>query len=239
MSEEQQVNETAEQKKAPCCLILELEGVAVHGRKNRYDVMSSILEDQATMISPPLFSRYCLAPHPKFYMEKFLKALGVTKLTEAQAIEDVLNGVALNITSGNVLARPGVQALVEASIERGVPVALMTSLPSDVAESLVEQLGWSVEGVSLYVVEDVDRHYPRADTWLRAARAVNASPRRSLALASSHAAVKAAVSAGLRCVAISDEFTAFQDFGGAEFVFDSLQDITPAEVLEVVCPKED
>jgi beta-phosphoglucomutase-like phosphatase (HAD superfamily) len=56
-------------------------------------------------------------------------------------------------------------------------------------------------------------------------------------LVSSNTACKAALAAGLRAVAIPDDFTAHQDFGGADIIVDSASDIDAGEILAAMAAK--
>jgi beta-phosphoglucomutase-like phosphatase (HAD superfamily) len=50
------------------------------------------------------------------------------------------------------------------------------------------------------------------------------SPGVCVVIATCSMSSKAAVSSGMRCVVIPDKFTAFQDFGGADYVSDELDE---------------
>ena len=63
---------------------------------------------------------------------------------------------------------------------------------------------------------------PGANLWLRLAENMMIPPSRCVAIATSAASCKAAIAAKMRSVVIPDKFTAFQDFGGADVVFDTL-----------------
>ncbi len=49
-------------------------------------------------------------------------------------------------------------------------------------------------------------------------------------------ACKSAMSADLRCVAVPDSFTAFQDFSGADLILESLEPSSARETLNTVFP---
>ncbi len=48
---------------------------------------------------------------------------------------------------------------------------------------------------------------------------------------------KAALSAGMRCVVVPDEFTVFQDFSGADVILDLESEFDPDELLNMLCPQ--
>jgi beta-phosphoglucomutase-like phosphatase (HAD superfamily) len=80
-----------------------------------------------------------------------------------------------------------------------------------------------------------DKPYPRADAWEGLARAMSILPGRCVALATSGDACKAALAAGMRCVAVPDRFTAFHDFSGADLVADrGLDDASARRILDLL-----
>ena len=93
------------------------------------------------------------------------------------------------------------------------------------------------KGVDLYAYGCRDAVFPRADTWLKVAKAMSKSPRQCVAVVSSKAACKSALSSGIRCIVVPDSFTTFQDFGGADGVYDSFEDIPVDEVLDAMFPE--
>lgn len=239
-TEEVQAQEpkTPENKESPFALLFELEGVAVNGRRAAFDVLRSILSDHHHKLRAPDFSRYCLHPSPYYYVPTLLDALGA-KISAEKLAEDVRSGVVMNITSNAVSLQPGLAGIFDAARERKIPLAALSSLEESAAQSIIKKLGLDKRETRLFAVNDeVDDVFPRADTWLKIAKAIKRTPRRCLVLASNKASSRAALSAGMKCVVIPDEFTAFQDFGGADKVLDSLEDIVPAELLEELCPAD-
>ena len=70
---------------------------------------------------------------------------------------------------------------------------------------------------------------------MKMARELGRSSRRTVVFSSSSRACKSTLSAGMRAVAVTDQFTAFQDFGGAELVLeDGKWDV--AETLDFLYP---
>ena len=69
-----------------------------------------------------------------------------------------------------------------------------------------------------------DQIYPTAETWSKLAHHCGLAPRRCVALVSSAGACRAALAAGMRCIGVPDEFTAYQYFGGADFLVNKLDE---------------
>ena len=74
---------------------------------------------------------------------------------------------------------------------------------------------------------------------LKIAKAMSKSPRVCIALVSSMASCKSALSAGMRCVALPDAFTSFQDFGGADVVYEHGDEVAIEELLKTMLLEEE
>ncbi|MFO1491641.1 MAG: hypothetical protein U1F87_12170 [Kiritimatiellia bacterium] len=79
--------------------------------------------------------------------------------------------------------------------------------------------------MKLLCFEANEKGFPRADLWLKAAKETNFPPAARLSLVTSMRTCKSALTAGMRCLALPDGFTAFQDFGGAHAIVDSIEDL--------------
>jgi len=231
---------TAGQEAAPAsdfAILFELEGIAVNGRAAAFEVMKSILAENGTTLQPHHFARYCLCPAPEHYVGRVLEVVGARKLSASKLIEDVKSGVAMHLTSQGKGLLPGVEALFNEAQRKGFALAALTALPEEDASTIIRKRGLDQWNISLFALnQDNAGDFPRADSWLKMAKALKRSPRQCVALGSSMTACKAALSAGMRCVAIPDSFTSFQDFSGCELVLESLSDVPLDELFTVLAP---
>lgn len=218
-------------------VLFELDDVAVSVRRATYEVLRSILADHKIDFTPTHFSRYCLQPSPAAYVGELLEAVGAKKLSVDKVIDEVNSGIAMYLSSGDVGLRAGFQSLVDVTAKFGdCQLAALTALPENKAQALIEKLGLGNADIVLYAFEPTNHSFPRADSWMKMTKGISTSPRQCVALTSSKVSCKAALSAGMRAIAIPDEFTAFQDFGGAEAVVDSLEDLDVENVLNGMFP---
>ena len=77
-------------------------------------------------------------------------------------------------------------------------------------------------------IEDCSQPKPAPDPYLRALEHFRAMPADALAIEDSARGLSSAVSAGLECAIIRNDFTATQDFTGAWRVLDSVRDLPSA-----------
>jgi len=218
-------------------VLFELEGIAGSGREATYEVLKSILGEQGIPITPVHISRFCLRSAPEQYMEDLLEAVSASRQSANKLAEDARSGIAMQLSQKTNSLPDPITNLLKAVGDQGIPIAALTALPKATAEALMENLGMNSLGVQLFVAEQTDdEHFPRADSWLKIAKALNRSPFHCGVIASTHAASKSALSAGMRCVAIPDHFTAFEDFSGANVIIEEISQANTDEMLLDLCP---
>lgn len=222
---------------SPYAILFELEGVATAGRRAAFDVLKGLLGEHGKKFEPALFSRYGLRPSPRQYVPRLLEVLGV-KLSAAKLAEDVKSGVVMNLSKPSAVKKE-MLALLEAAKAEDISLCALSTLGTDEAESVMKKLGLDKLGVQLFAEEiDGDGLYPRVDTWCKMAKMLDKNPRCCVALVSTKEATKTAVAADMKCVVVPDEFTLFQDFGGAASVLDHLGETNPADFLADFCPPD-
>ena len=226
--------ETKEAPPATCLVLFELDHLVGHTRRAAYEVLKSILNEKSIEISPVQFARYCLAAKPEFYMEAIQEAVGAKKLSTRKLVEDVTNGISLHLTSSNLTLPPSLKKLLEKTREKGGRAVALTILPEAIRNNLSSRLGLAELGVTLTPCDQVDAHWPRADSWLKLVKEHNLSTMKAVALTTSASSCRSALTSGCRVVVVPDEFTSFQDFGGARLIADTIEDLKADEVLELV-----
>ena len=232
IKEEQQPTEGMSAKSA---LLFEMDTVALGARHIRYEVLARILKEQRIELNPIQFSRYCLHPAPQVYMPAFLEAVKYTAATPEQVIERLIGETTSRFMQKTTVISEGLIKWMDAAQERGAAIACVSMLPQASADTVAAHLGfdrWKVEVIS--GLPSVDRAFPRAEHWLRMAKTVGRNPKRCLAIVSTMATAKTALAAMMNVVAVTDEFTEFQDFCGANLVCSDLKEIEPHEFFEQI-----
>ncbi len=217
------VVEVAKAKTSASGLLFELENVAVGGRSLAYDVLKSLFSEKEVEISRVLFMRHCLSPCPKEYMPRLLDAVDRKRLSPDKLVGEVKDATAACYKDGGVAMVSGLKNLLKKAGERGLRCGALTSLPEDVAMALMTKLGMDTLGVQLLAIEPTGKDFPTADAWLKLAKKIGLPRSLCTSLATSAQSCRAALSAGMRCVALPDEFTSFQDFAGADLVFERFE----------------
>lgn len=223
-------------KSSSYALLFELEGFAADGRSAAFRVLNSLLGEQGKVVDRTLYSRFCLHAFPEIYLPELLQSLELPRQQAAKLAEDVRNGTFMELHAKADPPSPALAELLHRARERGVAIAVVSSFPEDRARGLFDNLGFGPLDAQLFCFPEKEDAFPRPDCWLKVAKALSKKSVHCAVIAGSQVAVKSALSAGMPCVAIPDEFTSFQDFSGANAVFDNLGDESAEEVLAVLCP---
>ncbi len=225
-----------EPPRAPYAILIELEGAAVQARLAEYEALRSLLSEQKMKVSKEAFARHCLNAVPTGYLPALYDALGAKmKVSDKLAVE-IKSGITLFLSSSEAVLVPAVEDLLKVAHQRHMDVALLTGEKETVAQALVGRWGANHGRTKVFAYEPGSKPYPRADVWLKVAKSLSRTPRQCIVLAGSSYSAKTALSAGMRCVAIPDEFTLFQDFSGVDAVLELGEQVNAAELLDLVAP---
>ena len=220
---------------AKSALIFEMDNVALGARRIRYEVLSGILKEQGIELTPIQFSRHCLHPAPAAYMADFLAAMKYTAAKPEQVVERLIGETTSRLMQKTTAVSEGLVRWMDAAIARGAAIACASMLPQAGAGAGARPGGvgpWG--GPVCSARRRAPQVFRRADPWLRMARTIGRNPKRCLTLVSSMATTKTALAAMMNVVVVTDEFTEFQDFCGANLVCSDLKEVEPNAFLEEI-----
>jgi beta-phosphoglucomutase-like phosphatase (HAD superfamily) len=213
-------------------LIFELEYVAAKTRAVEFDSLKSAVGTKGVELTPVMFSRSGMSPQHRAAVTDILTQAGKKSDAIEKAVAEVDKTVA-NYCENEAELDKGLEKLIKATLARDIPVIAFTALPEATAKKMMAKLGLDTMDVQLLVPEEVKDSFPRADDWLKMLKQCDKEGVTLVAVVSSQVACKGALTAGAACIAIPDEFTAFQDFSGAKLVLDSLADEKPDTILDL------
>lgn len=211
-------------------LVFEFDYLVAQLREAYLEIFKSIFDDQD--LQPLHVSRYTLSLPPAKAIEQLQTALGIKKGTPKKLADELMSGVKMHLESGNIQVSDALRNVIVQARERNMPVYAFTALPEDPRDALGDRLDLSGLGIEYVPYGTQLEPYPRADAWLKLCKDHNLLAPTSLALTTSKTATKAAMTAGVHCVAIPDRFTAFEDFSGCQAVVDSPNDVRLSDVLK-------
>jgi len=204
-------------------VLFELENFAVKGRDVVFNVLKKILADKDVKLTLGMFSRYCSHPSVKHFLPMMLKMEAKAKVSEPKLITEVGEAITSAFAGGSLKLEAGVPRLLKA-MESSVVVAALSGLDNETARQVAANLGLVDSGVTILSYPNHGKNFPSADAWLKLAKKISIQPARCVVVATSAVSCKAALSAGMRSIIVPDKYTAYQDFGGADNIFDEFDD---------------
>lgn len=223
-----------EEAKPPRAVLFELENVAIGGRRIAFEVLGKLFKDKKSKLTPPVFSRFCLDTAPAEFIPGLLDAVDKGRSSPEKFLATFTDQRHATLAGSKAQANSSLKNLLKELSKRGVLLGALTEVTDRDAAKRLETMGISDVGVTVLSLSTDEKLAPTADAWLKLAKTLSASSSACIAIVTSAASAKAAISAGMRCVAIADEFTAFQDFGGADYVAEALDADAVAGILELL-----
>jgi HAD superfamily hydrolase (TIGR01509 family) len=140
----------------------------------------------------------------------------------AEALARERNETFLALLPGRLRAMPGLGELIADLRARGLKRALATSGERRYVAMVMSELNLDGAFDATVVAEDVARGKPAPDVYLLAAERLGLPPAQCLVLEDAPNGVAAAQAAGMRCVAVLNEYTRSLDLSAADGVLPSL-----------------
>lgn len=122
-------------------------------------------------------------------------------------------------------AQPGVMKLLQDANLRGIPMAVASSATAQTIELVVDTLGIRQYFQCLCSGEEVEHGKPAPDIFLLAARRLNVAPGDCLVIEDTFNGLRAALAAGMRCIAIPCDATRHQDHSMADRVLSTMDEL--------------
>ncbi len=216
-------------------LILELERIAVPGRKILYETIAQVLKDKDLELTPVLFSRFNLSSAPGADWGGVLAAAGKKKMSADKLAAQVREEFLRAVQKPARRLDPELAKLLAEAAKADLRVGAISGLPAAVAQELLARLGLQ-ETVALHVVAENAKGHPTPAGWLKLVKAMQLDYHRCVALVTDSAACKSVLVAGMRCVVVPDVDARHQDFGGADLVLEDLKDVRVQDLLALLHP---
>lgn len=116
----------------------------------------------------------------------------------------------------NLVVMPGVFQLLDEAQSRGLPLAVASGSPRKQVEIILRGMGIVQRFQAVVAGTDVPKTKPAPDVYLRAAKEIGVAPANCTALEDSATGVTAAKLAGMRAIAVPNQYTAHQDLSHAD-----------------------
>ena len=217
------VVESKKEEQATLAMLVELDNVAIPGRKMVYNILKKLLAERDAELTPMLFMHYCIGCCPKTYLPGLLAVMDKKRLSADKMAAELSQAYAESLVTSNLTAPKSLMKLLGKAKDKGLVIGALSGFDEEVATKLLCKLGFDEFHTHLMCVPSATE-FPSADAWLRLAKKVGVTRARCTALVSSSHSARSALSGGMRCVAVPDEFTSHQDFGGTDMVLAEITD---------------
>lgn len=134
---------------------------------------------------------------------------------------------------------PGVVQLIDSARAAGLKIGLASSSTGDWVSGHLARLGILDRFDCMRCRDDVAHAKPQPDLYLAVLDCLHMSPSEAIAIEDSPNGITAAKQAGLKCVAIPNPITAQLDLSQADVVIRSLADVTLAQLLDRLGPRDE
>ena len=145
-----------------------------------------------------------------------------------------MEGLEAAFSKGNLKCDPGMNTLIKRVGDNGILLGALGCLSRETLDKLIRTVGWEERNIHVVPCSGAEKVFPTADAWLKLAKSMAVRSTRCVVLTTSQTSCKAALSAGMKCVVVSDEYSAFQDFGGADYVADGMGKAVVDQLLELL-----
>ena len=137
------------------------------------------------------------------------------------------------LVKDSIQALPGVVELIESIGKAGFQLAIVSSTPKENIELITTTLGIT-KYFSLFINgDDVKEGKPSPQCFLLAANKMGVEPKNCVVIEDAVVGVRAAKRAGMYCIAVANT-TPKEDIAEADFVIDSLEEITVKTIGELM-----
>ena len=146
---------------------------------------------------------------------------------DATQLEQELEDRVRDLLSTQTKAQAGTVELIQYIVDNEIPCAIASNSSHPIIEATLQSQDWADALDKRYSADDVPHAKPAPDLYLHAAQKLNISPAECVAVEDSLNGVKAAVSAGMTCLAVPDfelsDVTKYQAV--TSHVYKSLHDV--------------
>lgn len=235
MSEAETVKTTEVEgkKTAREVMFFELETLGATGRKAMFEALKRVMKSKDIDVTKALFAKCGLTARPAAAIQAMIDDSG-RNLTTGDQLAEQAEAAMKKFFGEEAELNQALPALIQAAQEQNIEVVALSPWGEKQAAELMTKLGLDEMGVDLVALDCQEAVFPRADHWLRFLKQREQDAIPVIALVTSAGACRGAMTAGATVVAVPDEYTTFEDFSGAKVILDSLDEMKPAELLDLV-----
>jgi HAD superfamily hydrolase (TIGR01509 family) len=207
-------------------VIFDLDGVIIDSEKFNFKVIKTILAKHHYALSEEEYIKDFLGKRIKISLADFLgKDAKLASMIAKECLE-LKKELLLTKATEEISLREGAIDCVK-RLYRDFPLGLYTSTNKEFTKMILRSFNLSFYFNEITSGDEVKWPKPNPEGYLVNAQKMRMSPHFCVAIEDSELGVKAAVEAGMKCIAVPNEYTKRQNLAQAHMVLRSFKDITP------------
>jgi beta-phosphoglucomutase-like phosphatase (HAD superfamily) len=201
-----------------------------------FETVKDVMKGKGIELTPAVFARYCLCRAPRDFVGPVLKWGDKPRLSETKLVEEITERIDAQFADTGLKLDPALKKLLKAAAERTVQIGALSSLPRPAAETLAANLDLAPMKVQILALASESRCFAGAEGWSKLAKLISVPALACVAIATSAVSCRSAVAARIHCIALPNALTSFQDFGGSDYVVETLDDLKSGDVFHLLEP---
>jgi len=206
-------------------VIFDVDGVLVQSENVHVHAVQTVFRGIYGLELGPQDQKRIVARHESDYMPELIKLHGLDPAKQAQLQEDFKRTYA-ELWEKEVELMPDAAAVIAALRQKNIKLSLASNASRPTLQRFIDRFGFGGIFDPITSGEEVLKKKPDPRIYLVAKSKLPDFPAEEiLVVEDSGIGVQAAKAAGLPVAAVPNEYTAYQDFTGADHIFKSLREI--------------
>jgi len=214
-------------------VIFDMDGVLINSPEYLIDIFNKILDGHNVKISHDDRKKtigLSIKDQIKFWRERYNIEEEIDHL---EFIKDALR-LEFEMMGDELKPNESIFALVKELKDNGIKIAVATSSTKERAEKILELIGLKDKIDSLVAAEDVKKHKPHPEVFLKAAKELGADPENCIVFEDAINGIEAAQAAKMKIVARATAFNTREEFEEvSDLTFEDFSEITLAKLKEL------
>lgn len=207
-------------------VIWDMDGVIIDSEPAHYEVNKSVFKKLGLNISDQEYNTYIGVSNPEMW--SIIKGKHKLGHSVPELVKIQLEGNLEYLRQSNEQPIPGVTHLLESLKRENIAIGLASSSPFEFIALVLKKFNIKEYFQVIISGEEIANGKPAPDIFIAAANELKAAPQKCIVIEDSKNGVKAAKSAGMKCIGFQNKNSGDQDLSEADLIVCSLEglDIT-------------
>ncbi|WP_134088365.1 HAD family phosphatase [Olivibacter sp. XZL3] len=212
-------------------VIFDMDGVICHTNPYHAEAFRQFFDKRSIPYTEQEFIDHMYGKHNSYIMKYFLKR--ELSDQEVKVLEDEKEMLFRSIYTEVVDPIPGFLSFLSDLKAAGYKTGVATSAPYLNLELILNKLTFASQMESILSSEDVDRHKPDPEVYLKSARNLAVAPEQCVVFEDSFSGVTAAINAGMKVVGVLSSH-AKEELPPCDYYIQDYRDIDIAKVSRLI-----